>query len=158
MTQFSDSFLPAAQAISAHVAINNIANKKLELVHPWCLSPRKDGLAHTRIGIIHLPFHANWPWSEKRWRFMLQAMHEVTDFVWAGDVGLLDLSGAASVHAQSTWYPGYREALAKLAESHAVTALTPPPRLLPDPAMACRSFSKFYDRVRRDVGQFADLL
>ena len=88
----------------------------------------------------------------------MQAMHEVTDFIWAGDVALLDLSGAASVRAQSTMYPGYREALAKLTERNVVTELTPPPRLFPEPAMACRSFSKFYDRVRRNTGQFADLL
>ena len=154
----SESFLASAQTIRHRSAINNIAKKNLELVHPWCLSPRQDGSDCIRIGILHLPFHAAWPWSERRWRFVLQAMHDATDFIWAGDVDLLDLSGAAGVCVQSTLYPGYREAFAKLADRNVVTILTPPPRLFPDPAMACRSFSKFYDRVRRDVRQFADLL
>ena len=158
LEHFLESFLPAAQVIRYQVAINNIADRNLELVHPWCLSPRQDGSDRIRVGIIHLPFHATWPWSEKRWRFVLQAMHDVCDFIWVGDVGLLELAGAASVRAQSTRYPGYREALAKLADVNVVTELTTPPRLFSDPAMACRSFSKFYDRVRRDVGQFADLL
>lgn len=79
-------------------------------------------------------------------------MKAVTDDVWIGDLSQLDLQTAASVTTEATLFPGYRDALARLA------TLTPAPRLLPNPAMACRSFSKFYDRARRDVGQFADLL
>ena len=76
----------------------------------------------------------------------------VTDAVWAGDLTTLDLSGSTQVTAQVTLFPGYRQTLA------AVVKLTPAPRLLPSPAMACRSFSKFYSRVRRGDGEFADLL
>ena len=83
---------------------------------------------------------------------MLQAMAQATDAVWAGDLDVLDLADSSGVTAQATLFPGYREALARLA------TLTPPPRLLPNPTMACRSFSKFYSKVRRDVGVFADLL
>jgi hypothetical protein len=76
----------------------------------------------------------------------------VTDHIWIGDINQLDTSAASSITAQATLFPGYRLALAKIA------ALTPAPRLLPNPVMACKSFSKFYDRARRDTGQFADLL
>ena len=79
-------------------------------------------------------------------------MAEVTDDVWIGDLSQLDVQTAASVIAEATLFPGYRDALARLAK------LTPAPRLLPDPSMACRSFSKFYERAQRGVGQFADLL
>ena len=105
-----------------------------------------------RIGIIHLPAHAAWPWSEGRWQFVLKAMAEVTDGIWMGDITELDTSAAGSVTAQATLFPGYREALSKIAK------LMPAPRLLPNPSMACRSFSKFYERARRDAGTFADLL
>ena len=142
---------PSDQSIRAQTAINNIANKKLELIHPWSLAPPTEN--HTlRIGIIHLPAHTAWPWSEGRWQFVLEAMAEVTDGIWMGDITKLDTSAAGSVTAQATLFPGYREALPKIA------VLRPTPRLLPNPTMACRSFSKFYERARRDAGAFTDLL
>ncbi len=145
---------PADQSIRAQAAIKNIANKKLELVHPWSLSqrPADDTLQTLRLGIIHLPAHAEWPWSERRWQFVLQAMAQVTDHIWTGDLMQLDTSAASSVTAQATLFPGYRQALQQMAVS------SPAPRLLPNPSMACKSFSKFYERARRDAGQFADLL
>ena len=150
-SHFYPSNQPSDQSIHAQAAINNIAHKKLELVHPWSLSqpPAEDTL---RIGIIHLPAQAAWPWSEKRWQFVMQAMAQVTDHIWIGDITQLDTSAASRVTAQATLFPGYRQALQKMA------VCSPAPRLLPNPAMACKSFSKFYERARRDVGQFADLL
>ncbi len=146
----SASFMPPAFAEHAQAAIKNIANTAVELIHPWNLSQRSgDGL---RLGVIHLPAHEAWPWSERRWRFALNAMRQVTDAVWIGDLHQLDLTGAARVSAQATLFPGYREALAAVAE------LKQAPRLFPEPTMACRSFSKFYGRVQRDGGTFANLL
>lgn len=146
---------PSDPSTLAQAAIKNSPAMALELVHPWSLSPISpagtppDAL---RIGIIHLPAHRAWPWSVRRWQFVLQAMAELTDNIWIGDLAELDTSAARCVAAQSTLFPGYRQALSSIA------ALTPAPSLLPSPVMACRSFSKFYERARRDVGQFADLL
>ena len=155
LSHFYPSKWPSDQSEIAQSAINNRANKKLELVHPWCLSrPPADGASQAvlRIGVIHLPAHVAWPWSEQRWQFVLQAMAAVTDAVWIGDLAELDVSAAQSVTAQACLFPGYRQALSKLA------TVCPAPRLLPSPAMACRSFSKFYERAQRDAGQFTDLL
>lgn len=79
-------------------------------------------------------------------------MAQVTDDIWIGDITQLDISSASRVTAQATLFPGYRQALQKIA------VLSPEPRLLPNPSMACKSFSKFYERARRDAGQFSDLL
>ena len=146
---------PIAKESSTHKAINNIANRNVQLIHPWSLSqPVAAGTPNdvVRIGVIHLPAHAAWPWSERRWAFVLAAMANAADSIWIGDLAELDLSAAASVAAEATLFPGYRQALQKIA------TLTAPPRLLPNPSMACRSFSKFYERARRDAGQLADLL
>ena len=151
LSHFHPSNWPSDQSIHAQAAIKNIAVKKLELVHPWGLSQHSDD-DMLRIGVIHLPAHAEWPWSERRWHFVMQAMAQVTDHIWIGDITQLDTSAASSVTAQATLFPGYRQALPKIA------ALRPASRLLPDPSMACKSFSKFYERARRDAGQFADLL
>ncbi len=151
LSHFYKTNSPFDQSNRAQAAPENIANKRLELVHPWSLSQRSDDQTH-RLGIIHLPAHAAWPWSERRWQFVLNAMAEVTDDLWIGDLAQLDVTTAASVTAQTTLFPGYRDALPKLA------TLAPAPRLLPNPSMACRSFSKFYERARRDVASFGDLL
>lgn len=86
----------------------------------------------------------------------MEAMAQVTDRLWIGDAAqlgsLLKAHGATPVSAQATQFPGYREALASMA------TLVPAPRLFPDPAMFCRSFSKFYERVRRSSGTFDALL
>ena len=146
------SFMPVAQSIPPYYAIENIANKNLELVHPWALAPRLPSGNTVRLGVIHLPAHANWPWSERRWSFVLQAMAGVTDALWVGDLTQLAVSHAARVTAQATQFPGYRQALAALATPSAA------PQLFANPAMACRSFSKFYDQARRQAAQFSDLL
>ena len=146
-----ESFMPVAQQLHAQQAIDLIANKHVELVHPWALAPRSAG-STVRIGIIHLPAHADWPWSERRWRFVLEAMAQVTDGIWAGDITKLNLEGALSVTAQATLFPHYRQALARVAK------LTESDDLLPSVNMPCKSFSKFYERARRGVSQFSDLL
>ena len=151
LSQHYPSNWPPDQSNRAQSAPENIANKKLELVHPWSLSPRTEDQTH-RLGIIHLPAHAAWPWSERRWQFVLSAMADVTDDIFIGDLAQLNVRAAANVTTEATLFPGYRDALPRLA------TLTSAPRLLPDPSMACRSFSKFYERARRDVGQFSDLL
>ena len=152
---FLRPFMPVAGVLHTCGAIDNITNKAVELIHPWALSA---GAADApspqrfRLGVLHAPAHGAWPWSAQRWQFVLPAMAAVTDAVWVGDLAALNLSGAASVTAQACLFPGYRQALAAQASLHSE------PRLLANPAMACRSFSKFYDRARRDVAQFSDLL
>ena len=153
--RFLEALMPAVHIIRGSLAINLIANKSVHLIHPWNLSAPAETLhdPHAlRMGIIHLPAHASWPWSERRWQFVLQAMAGVVDTLWIGNLGSLDATKATRVTAQATRFPGYREAL------ESVASLTPEPRLLPNPAMACRSFSKFYERVRREVKHFPELL
>ncbi len=139
-------------------AMNNIANNLVQLIHPWSLSPPQTEAAASpaarpfRLGLIHLPAHQAWLWSERRWRFVLQAMAAVTDAIFIGDARTLDLSAAAGVHAQATRFPGYREMLPQLAQ------LATASDLFPDTPLPCRSFSQFYARSQRDTPQFADLL
>ena len=153
-----ESFGALAQSNQAQAAINSIASDgqsavRIELVHPFSLAARASaGASPLRIGVIHTPAHAEWRWSERRWRFVLSAMMDVTDGIWVGDVAQLNLPPKSTVSAQATLFPGYRDVLAKKATLHAA------PRLLPNPSMLCRSFTKFYERARRDVAQFSDLL
>lgn len=101
------------------------------LVHAWALRAGEG----PRIGVIHLPFHRRFPWSEARWAFVLPRLRAVTDRIFVGDLRQLD----GRFRAEATLNPGYREALA-----HLGAELTPPPRWLPDPATLCPSFSRFW--------------
>jgi len=110
-------------------------------VHPWALGERPS--ADRVIGVIHQPFHAEFPWSAQRWDFVMTAMRAVCDEVWVGDLRLLAGVHAAQVRdVQVTLYPGYREAIAALSRG-----ARPEPRLTPDPDDLKPSFSRFWEHV-----------
>ncbi|WP_085317173.1 FAD-binding domain-containing protein [Derxia lacustris] len=131
--------------------------RPVELVHPWMLLARPGegpALAATadalplpgalRIGVIHLPFHARFPWSALRWRFVLARMNDICDVVLLGDLTALTplLHDRARVVTRRSVNPGYDSALAALA-----TQLLPVPRCFGRPAGPCDSFSKFWKQV-----------
>jgi deoxyribodipyrimidine photo-lyase len=116
-------------------------NERIALVHPWSLGARPS--ADHVIGVIHAPFHSQFPWSAQRWAFVVEAMRGVTDQIWIGDIA--ELAGALSgrvVDVQATLYPGYREAIASLS-----CEARPEPRLTPDPDDLKPSFSRFWEHV-----------
>jgi deoxyribodipyrimidine photo-lyase len=119
-----------------------VAGRRIALVHPWWLGERPP--ADLAVGVLHLPFHARFPWSSRRWRFVLARMRAVTDLVLVGDLNDLvrPLAVAREVTTEVTLNPEYREAFA----ARRVKA-TPAPRFTPDPAHLCRSFSRFWREV-----------
>ncbi len=115
------------------------AASRIRLVHPWMLADMPfDGL---RLGVIHQPFHRRFPWSDLRWRFVMDRMSGVTDAVFVGDLSDLTAMLNTTVHFESTAtpYPGYREQLAQLC-AYLPEAL----RHFPNPERTCRSFSAFW--------------
>ena len=124
---------------------------RVELVHAWTLrsvvsSPVTTGTKPLRLGLIHLPAHQGWPWSSRRWQFVISRMQEVCDAVLIGDVRSLQpaLSCAQSlVCLDSQGSPLTREAIASLRPSweQPTPWLTAPPR-------PCQSFSSYIRAVR----------
>lgn len=132
------------------------ARREIELVTPWTLSEREGGAGPGaggpwRLGVIHLPAHAALPWGEARWRWVLRRMGQVTDAVFVGNlsdavpaqIGVPRWPGPDAAHAFRAPMPGYDAAL------HPLATLRPAPRLLPNPEACCRSFSVFYEAVKR---------
>jgi len=120
---------------------------RVVLVHPWALgepAPRDDT---PRIGLLHAPHHLRFPWSARRWTFVLERMGVLTDTVFVGDAGqacrALSQAGIA-VQARATLAPGYHEAFAD-----AAVTTTPMPLAFPDPDMLCASFSRYWHRDAR---------
>lgn len=126
---------PPTEGSSLHLP----AGTRVRLVHPWMMdSAAFDGI---RIGVIHLPFHRQFPWSSLRWDFVMSRLQQVSDALFIGDLNELHplLTNAASVESVATLNPGYRETLPALCSS-----LPAPLRHFPNPDKACRSFSAFW--------------
>ena len=161
VAEISASNQALAPALAADAATGLIAKLRLqetlELVHPWALSARGNAPAgQRRLGVIHQPAHAQWPWSAARWDFVLRSMAGVVDAVWVGDIkqlrASLAMGAGVRLSTQACLFPGYREALARVA------TVTAAPRLLPNPAKPFRSFTSFYQQAQREAGSLAELL
>lgn len=119
-----------------------VAGGRVHLMHPWSL--QRPEQADVVLGVLHLPFHAAFPWSALRWRFVLEPMARQADGIWAGDLARLVpmLAGAREVTARATLHPGYRECLAAPG-----VRLQPVPRITADPDRPCASFTAFWKQV-----------
>jgi deoxyribodipyrimidine photo-lyase len=96
-----------------------------------------------RIGVIHLPFHAQFHWSALRWRFVVKRLEAITDTVFVGDLNELKdmLSETPSLESIATLNPGYDALLPQLC-----TQLMDAPRQFANPSKTCRSFSAFWSQ------------
>lgn len=117
------------------------------LIHPWDLAePAIETNAKLRLGIIHTPFHVEFPWSERRWNFVMTRMREVTSDIFIGDVSeLIRENINTKFSATATYNFGYREVL-----SAANVLLSPIKRFTADPEKMCGSFTKFWAAVGRE--------
>jgi len=116
-------------------------NEQVAWVHPWSLAERP--VADRVIGVLHAPFHQAFPWSARRWAFVIGAMQAVSDEIWIGD--LEQLAGALSggvADVAMTLNPGYREVIGGLR-----SGVRAEPRLTPDPEDLKPSFSRFWEHV-----------
>jgi len=142
-----DAATLSALAASLGTGRHGAGPVRVRLVHPWALGEPAVGDGALRIGVFHAPHHLRFPWSARRWAFVLQRMDALADTVFFGDVAeacrILSQAGAA-IQTRATPAPGYREAF-----DGAPMTTTPVPRSFPDPDMLCASFSRFWHRVAR---------
>ena len=125
----------------AQPAVKIARADRVRLVHPWMLTEQPfEGL---RIGVIHLPFHTQFPWSTLRWSFVVKRLEAITDTVFVGDLNELKdmLSEMPYVESVATLNPGYDDLLPQLC-----TQLADAPRQFANPAKTCRSFSAFWSQ------------
>lgn len=131
--------LTLAPPLAAPDPLPRLMTRRVALVHPWMLGQRPE--CDVAIGVLHVPYHQRFPWSRRRWDFVLPLMRSLTDAIWIGDLTRFGptLAGTREVITGATLSPGYREALARLA-----TRVAPAPRHFPDPPRLMRSFSQFW--------------
>ncbi|MEI7443937.1 MAG: FAD-binding domain-containing protein [Burkholderiales bacterium] len=123
---------------------------RVRVVHPWSLGEPPEGDPVVRVGLLHAPYHARFPWSARRWAFVLGAMRGRVDLLHAGDAAaaLAALSGAGLVPVvRDALVPGLREAVDAARRRGAV--VEPVPRQWADPDRFCPSFTRFWNTVSR---------
>jgi deoxyribodipyrimidine photo-lyase len=123
-------------------------------VHPWSLGELPASLpADTKvIGVFLADFHADWPWSAQRWRFVGSRMAELATGRWHGDADAIGaaLKGARSV--RSIDEPHLAPWLPKWAACEDAPALFAPVEQRRD------AFSPWWTRASRGLHSAADLL
>ena len=124
------------------------------LVHPWSLGELPTSLpANTVvIGIFVDEFHRDWPWSERRWRFVGTRMTELTATRWHGTAAAIGAALKGACRVRSISDPHIAPWLVRWADCHVV------PELFPHVDRRCDSFSQWWARVSRGVESAADLL
>lgn len=119
----------------------------IEVVHPWglranSLVPSNSAKKLYRLGLIHLPSHAPWPWSQRRWQFVLGRMGAICDALFIGDA--INLKNVL-LNLRRNYYvnePGAAATRQALTDSELV--LLEPPQLFGAPNIFCPSFSKYF--------------
>jgi deoxyribodipyrimidine photo-lyase len=140
--QPTDNLINAYARKSAPVLASEVM-----LIHPWGLAePAIEMNKKPRLGIIHTPFHAEFPWSERCWNFVMTRMREVTSDIFIGDVSeLIRENQNIKFSSAATYNFGYRETLLA-----ANVSLSPIRRFTQDPEKMCGSFTKFWAAVGRE--------
>ncbi len=131
-----------------------VKGRDVWLVHPWSLGRLPAALPADTvvIGLFLTEFHREWPWSERRWRFVGGRMAELATRRWYGDAAAIGaaLAGARSVRSMAephlaAWLPRF-------------AACEPAPALFAPVDRRCDSFSQWWARTSRGRQTAADLL
>jgi deoxyribodipyrimidine photo-lyase len=114
------------------------------LMHPWSLdAPESCDV----IGIINTDFHRLHPWSKMRWNFVIDAMHSsCAEIIVGSGLELKRALHGMSPRAVQTMNPLYRDLITELAP-----LAPPPPRSFANPSMLKRSFTSFWNHIKRET-------
>lgn len=131
-----------------------VADREVWLIHPWTLCDLPDSLPQDAVvvGIFLTDFHRAWPWSDRRWRFVAHRMAELTSLRWHGDAASIGAALKGARQVRSVDEPHLRPWLASWAGCEAA------PTIFPMVDRRCDSFSQWWNRASRGVGDAAELL
>jgi len=113
------------------------------LRHPWDLRESESGGTAT-VAWLDSEFHSRFPWSDKRWDFVLTRLRSVTDKLWISE-GAPMAARPSRLHGfdyVATMNPGYAN-LAQYPGAHP----RPAPRFFPNPVQLQPSFTRFFDQA-----------
>ncbi|MEN9419016.1 MAG: hypothetical protein RI988_2636 [Pseudomonadota bacterium] len=131
----------------------DVTGRDIWLMHPWALGepPADLPAGCLRLGWWPAEHHAAWPWNAARWAFAGARMAALAPAQWHGSGPELAraLASARSVH---TWADPHIQPWLP-----AGVVARPALRLFANVERPCASFSSWWSRVTRGVGQLEDL-
>lgn len=117
---------------------SQVAGRDVWLVHAWSLAdPPPD---RTAIAVLDADFHARWPWSDARWRFVGARLQALGMPVWWAPAASVVHALAAARSVRAIADPHARELIAG--------ATCDEPMLFSEVDQPCRSFSQWWRRAR----------
>lgn len=127
---FTDPFDPA-----------QLHGREVQILHPWNLGDAPVPGAY-RLGLWLRDFHAQWPWSARRWQFVGGALRAAAEGLHVLDARSLQAALSPATRVHGTHDPHLAPWLAAL-------PLSPKPRLFPAVPRPCPSFSQWWHRSTR---------
>lgn len=141
----------------------------VRLIHPWDLKActkavdSDEGTHQTlKVGIILEEFHRRFPWSDARWKFVMDCMNAHCDAIWVIEKpGLNPVKNAlkdfvehgGTVQMKDCLNPAYSSALDSWPVNRQEVET-----ILPNPSMFQQSFSRFYSKATSRAGSLEDAL
>ncbi|MDH4395354.1 MAG: FAD-binding domain-containing protein [Limnobacter sp.] len=137
--------------------------KSMQLIHPWDLKAcgavfdtKQSNGGSLKVGVILEEFHRKFPWSNARWKFVMDCMAEHCDLIWVVEkAGLNSVRNTLKdfaahggiIKMKECLNPAYAEALNSWpVERQGVETI------LPNPSMFQQSFSRFYSKATSRAG------
>jgi deoxyribodipyrimidine photo-lyase len=134
---------PPAQ-VSTFQGDSHFVERRFFLVHPWSLHCPDVDVA---VGVINTNFHREYPWSEKRWQFVMQSMSSRCKHILSGTTDeLVSQLEGKDVQAVQTLNPHYHDMISRVAPIAGDT-----PRAFANPRTLKRSFTSFWNHISREA-------
>ncbi|HWS28150.1 MAG TPA: FAD-binding domain-containing protein [Xanthomonadales bacterium] len=131
-----------------------VSGRDVWLVHPWSLGALPVGLPPDTlvVGLFVADFHRDWPWNERRWRFVGSRMAELAGQCWYGNADAIGAALAGARRVRSLDEPHIAPWLARWSQCEAAATL------FPQLDQRCDSFSQWWARATRGLGSVEELL
>lgn len=146
VTQLIDS-TPYFKPISAAALSQLVKGRPVYLVHPWSLGDLPHALPADAVvlGVADTAFHAQHPWSERRWDWVMTRLQQITSHCYAPKIDALQaaLALASSVHYAPSPHADWLGSL-----SHPQLQTTELPKLFTDVDVYCKSFSQWWNKAK----------
>jgi deoxyribodipyrimidine photo-lyase len=124
-----------------------VAGRDVWLLHPWSLGEACTALPQETVvlGLLVSDFHHAWPWSERRWRFVISRMKELADCTWRSDALTIAQALKSARSVRTTDDPHLQPWLQQLAHCE------PAPSLFPAVERRCDSFSAWWRHATHNL-------
>lgn len=130
-----------------------VQGREVWLLHPWALGEVPDDLPGDTvvIGVAIADWHRARPWSARRWDFVGTRMAALATQRWHGDAAAIAAALRGARRVRSVADPHLAAILPALAECR------PAPTLFPAVERRCESFSQWWSRATRGLGDAREL-